>query len=719
MENVPSDGFFWLQISFSDDRIDGQGLFVYDPASFVCLRDGIYVRGIMFQYFWGFGLAAVVALFYAVQSYRKKIYIGNLAGNLFTASALVNLTYLSRIYVDSVRGASVATSLYFISLDLLLFFAVCYAVEFTRPKEILISHPRIVYGILCAAIAIDTVLLLGNIRLNWVLVYDYDPERIYAVKYFYTKQSLFYFHDVLCYAMLAMIVLFLIWKAVSVPRIYRARFSNSVLVLLLVGGMNLLYVSGIWQVSIDAAVLIYGFISPVIYWNSFDYTSQSVLNSTRKMVMEYIGTPFILFDYEGFVADSNRDMRKLFPVLEDSHSRITMLDFLQLGAFRELQSTDADQVFEWKNPQIEGRRSYQCKFNCLRDERDRCIGHLLTMYDLEVERDMLTQLYSKHSFLSKLQKVMERGSYPITIVVCNANGIGLINDVYGWSKGNEMIRLTAQLLKENLPERVLLARMEDGDIAAAFADAEQEYAVRLFENVSALYREKNDTGIQSDLQYGVAVIRDGSKSMEEALHEAKESLQTKKLMNETSKKSSQLDSLRQTLTESDYETEEHVERTKEMAIRLGRELQLSDAELSKLALLAVLHDIGKIAIPHTILLKPGKLTDEEWEVMKSHTDKGYRIANASKELKPIAEYILHHHERWDGKGYPGGLDGENIPLLSRIITVVDSHDVMVHDRPYHKAMTNEAAVEELLRCSGTQFDPHIVTVFLKVLEKIL
>lgn len=160
-----------------------------------------------------------------------------------------------------------------------------------------------------------------------------------------------------------------------------------------------------------------------------------------------------------------------------------------------------------------------------------------------------------------------------------------------------------------------------------------------------------------------------------------------------------------------------MERTREMAIRLGKALSLSDGELGKLALLAVLHDIGKIAIPHSILLKPGKLTDAEWEIMKTHTEKGYRIANASKELKPIGEYILHHHERWDGGGYPGGLAGDEIPLLSRIITVVDSHDVMVHDRPYHRAMSGEAAEAELRRCSGTQFDPKLVKVFLEVLKE--
>lgn len=671
----------------------------------------------MQQFFLWYGLAALVALFYAVQSYRKRNRIGTVTGNLFVAAGLVNIFYLVRMSSDSYQTISVVTSLYFIGIDLLLLFALQYAIDFTKPKGVLFKHPKHIFWLMDGLIVVDSLFLLGNIVREWGLTYQYEPESFYAVKFQYVKLTPFYVHEAFCYLMLAMIILILIWKAVSIPKIYRTRYSNSALVLLIVDVLNFVYVAQIWRISVDVSVLVYGFICPVIYWNSFDYSSQSMLNTTRKMVLEYMGTPIILFDYEGFVADSNRDMRKLFPILEDHRRQISMLDFLQLGSFRELQNTNTDQVFEWKNPGKEGPRVYQCKFICLRDEKKRNIGHLLTMNNMEVERDMLTQLYSKQSFFSRMQAVVERGTYPITVVVCNANGIGLINDVYGWTKGNEMIRLTAELLKEYLPAGTILARMEDGDIAAGFVEVEQEYAIQLFENVCERYRQANDTGIESDLQYGVAVMRDESMTIEEALREAGESLQTKKLMNETSKKSSQLDSLRQTLTESDYETEEHVERTKDMATKLGKALHLSDAELSKLALLAVLHDIGKIAIPHSILLKPGKLTDEEWEIMKTHTDKGYRIANASKELQPIAEYILHHHERWDGKGYPGGLDKENIPLLSRIITVVDSHDVMVHDRPYHKAMSDEAAVEELLRCSGTQFDPHIVTVFLQVLEE--
>ncbi|MDE6319474.1 MAG: HD domain-containing protein, partial [Lachnospiraceae bacterium] len=478
-----------------------------------------------------------------------------------------------------------------------------------------------------------------------------------------------------------------------------------------------LYMTGWLKIAIDVSVPVYGFICLLFYRNAFDYSSKGMLNTTRKMILEYLGTPMILFDYEGYVADTNKDMRDLFPVLDNHETRLSLLDFLQIGSFVELRNTNTNQRFAWENPGNVGARTYQCDFTCLKDEKGKSIGHLLVMKNMETERDMLTQLYSKNSFYPEMDKVLAKRVYPVTVVVCNTNGIGLVNDVYGWKKGNELLRQAADLLRENLPQTAILARLADGDMAAAFPEVEQEYAERLFENIKEQYRQANDTGISTDIEYGIAVIRDEAKSLDEALKEAGDSMSTKKLMNQSSQKSSLLDSLTQTLTESDYETEEHVERTREMAIRLGRAMRLSDGDLGKLALLAVLHDIGKIAIPHAILLKPGKLTAEEWEVMKTHTEKGYRIASASKELQPIGQYILHHHERWDGGGYPGGLAGEEIPLLSRIITIVDSHDVMVHDRPYHKAMNEEDAEAELRRCAGTQFDPQLVEAFLEVLKE--
>lgn len=663
------------------------------------------------------GLAAVCAFAYAVITYKRKTHLAFVTGNMFMAACAVNLTYMARIWARTYFIASLTTSAYFVCLDFLVLSMVYYMTEFTQSK---IEKPRfkrvLIFSVYFLTF-IDAAVLILNVFHEVILCYQHHADSIYAIKFMFEPKPGFYIHLAFVYLLVAVIFFILIRKIVNVPKIYRARYVNTLLALCVIGLLTIFYMLELFKVPMDVAVLVYGFVCPLVYRNTFDYSSKGMLNTTRKMVLEYMGMPVILFDYEGYVADTNRDMRALFPALDDQVNRISMTDFLQLGAFHDLQSIETDQTFVWENPGSVGARRYHCVFNCLKDGKGHGIGHLLIMKNVETERDMLTRLYSKDSFYGEMDKLLAKGVYPVTVVVCNANGIGLVNDVYGWQKGNELLRKAADLLRENLPPGAILARLADGDMAAALTEMEQEYAIRAFENIKEQYGKVNDTGIDTDIEYGIAVIRDEGKSVEDAIREASESMRTKKLMNQSSQKSSLLDSLTQTLTESDYETEEHVERTREMAIRLGKALNLTDGDLGKLALLAVLHDIGKIAIPHSILLKPGKLTDAEWEIMKTHTEKGYRIASASKELKPIGEYILHHHERWDGGGYPGGLAGDEIPLLSRIITVVDSHDVMVHDRPYHKAMSWEAAEAELRRCSGTQFDPNLVEVFLEVLKE--
>ena len=155
-------------------------------------------------------------------------------------------------------------------------------------------------------------------------------------------------------------------------------------------------------------------------------------------------------------------------------------------------------------------------------------------------------------------------------------------------------------------------------------------------------------------------------------------------------------------------------RLRAIVTRLAKALDLSRAVIDDLALLAALHDIGKIAIPDDILNKPGPLTEEQWTIMKRHPEIGYRIARTSPELVSIAEYILSHHERWDGKGYPRGLVGENIPLPARLLSVADAFDAMTSDRPYRKAMSAQQALAELERNAGTQFDPDVVAAFVEM-----
>lgn len=176
--------------------------------------------------------------------------------------------------------------------------------------------------------------------------------------------------------------------------------------------------------------------------------------------------------------------------------------------------------------------------------------------------------------------------------------------------------------------------------------------------------------------------------------------------------------LMKALEARDFVTEGHVDRMETLAFDIAKLYMLDHRQLDRIKLLAKFHDIGKVGIPDKILNKPGRLDDEEYEVMKQHSSIGHKIADASDELRDIADLVLKHHEKWDGTGYPLGLAGKEIPIECRIIAVCDAFDAMVNDRPYRNAMTSEEAISELQRCSGTQFDPAILTVFMQYIKQL-
>jgi putative nucleotidyltransferase with HDIG domain len=164
----------------------------------------------------------------------------------------------------------------------------------------------------------------------------------------------------------------------------------------------------------------------------------------------------------------------------------------------------------------------------------------------------------------------------------------------------------------------------------------------------------------------------------------------------------------------EHETQAHSQRVREYTITLAQQLGLKHGDLIQVARGALLHDIGKIGVPDSILLKPGKLDDEEWVEMKKHPQIGYNILKSIEFLSSAAEIVLCHQERWDGTGYPNGLAGSDIPLGARIFAIADTMDAMTSDRPYRRAMTFGAAWKEIRRCSGTQFDPYVVNAFLNL-----
>ncbi len=178
-----------------------------------------------------------------------------------------------------------------------------------------------------------------------------------------------------------------------------------------------------------------------------------------------------------------------------------------------------------------------------------------------------------------------------------------------------------------------------------------------------------------------------------------------------------LSALTSAIDAKDSYTHGHSERVTQLSIELGEEMGFTPQRLENLRLAGMLHDIGKIGIPEAILNKPGRLTDEEFDVIKSHPDLGVRILAKVEFLTHVIPFIRHHHERFDGRGYPAGLRGEDIPPEARIITIADTWDAMTSNRPYRKAMDVKSALEEILRCKGSQFDPAMADAFARLITR--
>jgi len=333
------------------------------------------------------------------------------------------------------------------------------------------------------------------------------------------------------------------------------------------------------------------------------------------------------------------------------------------------------------------------------------------------DHDHLTDLYNRQYFEKKLSEMNRKEYLPLSVLIADINGLHLINEAFGQHEGDLIIIKSARVIQSCCRKKDIAARLggdEFGIIMSQTSNAEVHELLDKIKAACVSYNENNKSkSPEINISMGYSTIEEEHVLVEEMLKTANEYLRNRKLFSQQSSYSDIISSIMTTVYEKSQETEKHAERLAELSTRTGRMLNLMEKDLGELQLLGMLHDIGKIGIDDKILNKPGKLTEEEWIVMKKHPEIGYRIARASHKLSRIADYILSHHERWDGMGYPRGLKGEDIPLLSRILSVADAYDAMTEDRIYRKALSKEEAIEEIRRNSGSQFDPLIANIFIE------
>ncbi|MFP4661911.1 MAG: HD domain-containing phosphohydrolase [Halanaerobiales bacterium] len=344
------------------------------------------------------------------------------------------------------------------------------------------------------------------------------------------------------------------------------------------------------------------------------------------------------------------------------------------------------------------------------------IDNLILFSDLQESAyfDTLTGLHNRTYLDKVLPEYDKEENLPLSVIIGDLNGLKVTNDVFGHTIGDQILQMIANIFKDVCSKEDLIVRWGGDEFVILLPGKDTKSRNKICREIKKACQAEEDSQVQLSVSLGYSTKIDIDKDIELVMKEAEDIMYRHKLLESKSFRSSLLDSLKETLMEKCYETAGHAERMAGIAEKLGYHMELMDNELDDLKLLAMLHDIGKVAVDDHILNKPGPLNRKELQEVMKHSEAGYRIAHASFELSQIANYILAHHERWDGKGYPLGKAGCDIPLLSRIIAVVDAYDVMTHDRPYRKAMSHREAVEELRYCAGTEFDPDIIDIFCKI-----
>ncbi len=340
-------------------------------------------------------------------------------------------------------------------------------------------------------------------------------------------------------------------------------------------------------------------------------------------------------------------------------------------------------------------------------------------YDELIEistHDHLTGLYNRRYNYQKLDELEKLKDYPIGLINIDINGLKIINDAYGHAIGDLALKMTADILLENASKDDVVSRISGDEFTIIVPEATEEYISKLKTKLQKAFSVTKIKNVDISIAIGYHIKIDDSIDLDELRKLAENDMFRHKITEHKSVKNRAISAIFKTLTDKYKSEKVHSNQVSKLSYALGKAIGLSEENLVELKTAAIFHDIGKISIPDKILNKPSKLSKEEYEIVKSHTEVGYEILRAADEYSDLAIYVSHHHERWDGKGYPHGIKGEEIPKFSRIICITDAYEAMTSDRPYRKKMSKEYAVSEIIKNSGTQFDPKLARVFV---EKVL
>lgn len=544
----------------------------------------------------------------------------------------------------------------------------------------------------------------------------------------------FWVHSAYSYAILLAAYWALLAGILKKPRIYRGQGY-----IMLAGAcvslfINVLYIFDLYTALGDLTMPAMFVTAVCLYWAIFLHKPAKMIRLARALAVSELGTPVLIFDDRNLLIDVNQSAAEAFGFTSsEAFNKLTSSAFLERLGFAADENLDGREICLTNGTE----NHYSVMDRTLDDEKSLRVGRFMvfnnitrlknTVRKLEFSNthDRFTGMFNRNVFQSELKKIDKPENLPIAMVSLNIYGMKFLNTVYGYEFGDRMIKLAADAVTAHTAERGLCARFSGDEFVAALCNTTEKEAAEFIKNVKETanrppapdVKKQGSFAAHISLSSGISVKENRAENIDLVFKNAVSRMLRSKLLDAKTRSAELFDFMKNTLQNNQYETAGHVERIQSLSQRMAERMNFTPAQCENMRLLSLAHNIGILGTPVDLIKKTGSLSNEEWEEVRLHTVRGYNIAMLFPDLTPIAEDILRHHERYDGLGYPDGLQGEDIPLSAQIILLVNYYDGLTYPWPQEKPLTEAEAVDAVKKQAGAMFSPALVEAFTDVIGK--